>query len=139
MKSGLPSQFILLKVSQKRGYASIRACTINQTNMVSVRTKLFRFRGVLFGSMCSILPINCLHDKAHLVLLPFLSSAGKVDSYATAHYTPACFEGVGPLSEDGVLDPILSEYAALDHCQHRDGSMHPGTGVMHCLYSDKSR
>ena len=31
----------------------------------------------------------------------------------TRHHTPPCFEGVGPLSEDGVPDPH----------QHRDGSI----------------
>ena len=32
---------------------------------------------------------------------------------------PPCFEGVGPLSEDGVLDPS----------QHRDGSIYTATGL----------
>ena len=45
------------------------------------------------------------------------------------HYTPPCFEGVGPFSEDGVLDP----------CQHRDGSIYTAIGAVHCLYSGKPR
>ena len=45
------------------------------------------------------------------------------------HYTPPYFEGVGPLSEDVVLDP----------CQHRGGSIYTGTGPMHCLYRVKSK
>ena len=47
----------------------------------------------------------------------------------TRHHTPPCFEGVGPLSEDGVPDPR----------QHRDGSIYKATGAVHCLYSSKPR
>ena len=65
-----------------------------------------------------------------------------VDSYAHAHYTPPCFEGVGPLHEDDVLAthrhgegssyPVfLSEAAVRDPHQYRDGSIYTGTGAMH--------
>ena len=59
---------------------------------------------------CSYLPFNCLHGKAHLVLSPFLSNLMVDNSNCIldtntvcAHYTPPCFEGVGPLFEDVVL------------------------------------
>ena len=52
----------------------------------------------LFDSKVFISPIAiCTHQNL------------MVDSYVTAHYTPPCLEGVGPLSEDDALVPADME------------------------------
>ena len=71
----------------------------------------------------------CLSLRKSPCSSPFAFFNYTVTPDVTRHHTPPCFEGVRPLSEGDVLAP----------CQHRDGSIHPGTGALHCLYSGKSR
>ena len=80
-----------------------------------------------FWSLCSDLPCTFVSEKITVSIAICILQSVTPD--VTRHYTPPCFEGVGPLSEDGVLDPH----------QHRDGSIYTATGVMHCLYSGKPR
>ena len=91
-----------------------------------------------------------MYDNYHIVCLRSLHKSDchlytsnlTVDSYAQAHYTPPCFEGVGPLHEDDVLAthrhgegssyPVfLPEDAVWDPHQCRDGSIYTETGAMH--------
>ena len=91
-----------------------------------------------------------MYGNYHIVCLLSLCKSDRhlytsnlmVDSYAQVHYTPPCFEGVGPLYEDNVLAthrhgegssyPVfLSEDAVWDTHQCRDGSINTGTGAMH--------
>ena len=62
--------------------------------------------------MCSDLLCIFVSEKS-LCSSPFAFFNYTVIPDVTRHHTPPCFEGVGPLSEDGVLDPH----------QHRDGSI----------------
>ena len=76
----------------------------------------------------------CFHDAISL------SSARKITPPGAArHYTPPCFEGVGPLYEDYILAthrhgegssyPVfLSEDTVWDPHQCRDGSIYTGMG-----------
>ena len=71
----------------------------------------------------------CLSLRKSPCSSPFAFFNYAVTPDVTSHHTPPCFEGVGPLSEGHVLAPH----------QHRDGSIHPGTGALHCLYNGKSK
>ena len=70
----------------------------------------------IYCSDCTIITTLFVSEVKPVFMLPFLNAF----SVSTRqYYTPPCFEGVGPLSEDGVLDPH----------QHRDGSIYTATGL----------
>ena len=67
-------------------------------------------------SDCTIIATLFVSEVKPVFMSPFLNAFWVS---TRQHYTPPCFEGVGPLSEDGVLDPR----------QHRDGSIYTATGL----------
>ena len=75
---------------------------------------------LIICSVCTIITTLFVSEVKPVFISPFLNAFWVSTRW---HYTPTCFEGVGPLSED--VD--------------RGGSIYTGTGPMHCLYRVKSR